>query len=164
MNPTPKTWIFRVHSTIYPPFQWNILSFEDCCQKSHAEMTAWLGLFPSFCFLFFFPLLSFLLSAFFHSPIPLSLLSITQPRPLHILLRFSPPLRWPSKTECPVLSVCHCLPAQEYQWPAAQSNQFLRGGSTVYLTSASLIIVSKHKPINSSQHLRLPTTKPQHHT
>ena len=107
-----------------------------------------------------FPLLLFSpVCLFSFSPLSLSLLSITQPHPLHILLRFSPPLRWPSKTECPVLSVCHCLPAQEYQWPAAQSNQFLRGRSTVCLTSASLIIVSKHKPINSSQHLRLPTTK-----
>lgn len=94
-----------------------------------------------------------------------SLHSITsRPHPLNVLNRFSPPRRWPSKTECPVLSVCHCQPAQEYQWPAAQSNQFLRGRSTVYLTSASLIIASKRKPINSSHHLTSPPQKPWHNT
>ena len=56
-------------------------------------------------------------------------------------------------------SVCHCLSAQEYQWPAAQSNQSFRGRSTVCLTSASLIIVSKHKPINSRRCFHLAATK-----
>lgn len=79
VNTTPKTWIFRVHSRIYPLLQWNILSFEDSCQKSHVKMTAWLGLFPSFYFfpppLAFFFFLSFpflpILSMSSADPLPL---------------------------------------------------------------------------------------------
>lgn len=152
-NTTLQTWIFRAHSRIYPVLQRNILSFEDCCQKSHAKMTALLGLFPSF-----FPL-SLPLSVFFSS-----FLSLPSPLPTLILPTSSadslPPRLWPSKTEYPVLSGCHCLPAREYQWPAAQSNQFLRGRSTVCLTSGSLIIVSERKLINSNHHLASPSQKP----
>lgn len=83
MNTTPKTWIFRVHSRIYPLLQWNILSFEDSCQKSHVKMTAWLGLVPSFHF--FHPLLSFSFYLFPFSPFfpcPLLILS-----PLSLILK-----------------------------------------------------------------------------
>lgn len=116
-------------------------------------MTALLGLFPSF-----FPV-SLPLSVFFSS-----FLSLPSPLPTLILSTSSadsiPPRLWPSKTEYPVLSGCHCLPAWEYQWPAAQSNQFLRGRSTVCLTSGSLIIVSERKLIDSNHHLASPSQKP----
>ena len=113
MNPTPKTWIFRVHSAIYPPFQWNILSFEDCCQKSHAEMTAWLSLFPSFYFLFSFPLLSFLSSAIFHSPLSLSL-SPSSPLPSPIL-SISSSDSLPLSADPQRQSALFCLSAIVYQ-------------------------------------------------
>lgn len=82
----------------------NTLSFEDCCQKSQVKMTAPLGLFS----IFYYP----------PPPIPCSFLFLCLfSGPLHSLLYYSlpsslrpPPISplccWPSKTECPVLSVC----------------------------------------------------------
>lgn len=117
------------------------LSFEYCCQNSHAKMTARLDLFPLFRTVFF--LFRCILSVF--SPLP-------------ILHGVSLPYWWLTLKDRVPCSACHCPSAQEYQWPAAQSDQFLRGRSTVYLTSASLIIVSKHKPIDSCRHLHPATT------
>lgn len=79
--------------------------------------------------------------------------------PLPALHRVSLPSLWLTLKDRVPCSVCHCLSAQEYQWPAAQSNQSLGGRSTVCLTSASLIIVSKHKPINSCCRLHPAATK-----
>lgn len=79
--------------------------------------------------------------------------------PLPALHRVSLPSLWLTHKDRVPCSVCHCLPAQEYQWPEAQSNQSLRGRSTGCLTSASLIIVSKHKPINSCCRLHPASTE-----
>lgn len=117
------------------------LSFEYCCQNSHAKMTVRLDLFPSFRIVLFLFLCIFAV----FSPLP----------GLH---RVSLPYLWLTLKDRVPCSVCHCPSAQEYQWPAPQSDQFPGGRSTVCLTSASLIIVSKHKPINSCHHLHLTTT------
>lgn len=135
-----KSWIFRVRSRKCNA----TLSFEYCCQNSHAGMTAWPALFPSSC-AFLYSLLCF----FFLMVFP----------PLTPLHRVSPPSLWLTLKDRVPCSVCHCLSAQEYQWPAAQSNQSLGGRSTVCLTSAPLIIVSKHKPINSCCRLHSAATK-----
>lgn len=119
------------------------LSFEYCCQNSHAKMTARLDLFPSFCIILF--LFHCILSVF---------------SPFLALHGVSLAYWWLTLKDRVPCSVCHCQSAQEYQWPAAQSDQFFGGRSTVYLTSACLIIVSKHKPIDSCRHLHpaTPTT------
>lgn len=136
---TVKSWIFRARSRKCNA----ILSFEYCCQNSHAGMTAWPDLFPSSC-VFLFSLLCFFFSVF---------------PPLPALRRVFLPSLWLTLKDRVPCSVCHCLSAEEYQWPAAQSNQSLGGRSTVCLTSASLIIVSKHEPINSCHRLHPTATK-----
>lgn len=117
------------------------LSFEYCCQNSHAKMTARPALFLWFRIVLF--LFRCILSVF--STLP-------------ALHGVSLAYWWLTLKDRVPCSACHCPSAQEYQWPAAQRDQFLRARSTVYLTSASLIIVSKHKPINSCRHLHPATT------
>lgn len=99
-----------------------------------------------------------------HRPVPSSIPSsafffLMVFPPLTPLHRVSLPSLWLTLKDRVPCSVCHCLSAQEYQWPAAQSNQSLGGRSTVCLTSAPLIIVSKHKPINICCRLHSAATK-----
>lgn len=65
---------------------------------------------------------------------------------------------WPSKTECPVLSA---IVSQHRNTNGQQLKAInpLEVDPLLCLTSGSLIIVSKHKPINSCRRLHPTTTK-----
>lgn len=120
---------------------WGLLSEVTCEDDSMAGLIPIFLLFSS----------SFLFLSVF-SPLPAPILSMSSTDSL------------PLVADHQRQSALFCLSAIVYQHKntngqQAQNNQFLRGRSTVCLTSASLIIVSKRKPINRSRHLHLPTTK-----